>query len=84
MLDTLFEGATVVDGTGAEPFTADVGVRDGRIVTIGRVTEGARERIAAHGAWLTPASSTCTRTTTARPRGTRPSVPASTTARPRC
>lgn len=54
MLDTLFKGATVVDGTGAEPFAADVGVRDGRIVTIGKVTEGARERIAAHGAWLTP------------------------------
>ncbi|RVT52315.1 N-acyl-D-amino-acid deacylase family protein [Rubrivivax albus] len=54
MLDTVFEGATVVDGTGAEPFTADVGLCDGRIVTIGRVTEAARERIAAHGAWLTP------------------------------
>ncbi|MCP5285986.1 MAG: amidohydrolase family protein [Burkholderiaceae bacterium] len=54
MLDTLFEGATVVDGTGAEPFTADVGVRDGCIVTIGKVTEGAREHIPAHGAWLTP------------------------------
>jgi N-acyl-D-aspartate/D-glutamate deacylase len=54
MLDTLFEGATVVDGTGAEPFTADVGLRDGRIVTVGRVTEAAHERVDAHGAWLTP------------------------------
>lgn len=54
MLDSLFEGATVVDGTGAAPFTADVGVKDGRIVEIGTVTSAARERIVAHGAWLTP------------------------------
>jgi len=42
MLDWLIEGATVVDGSGAEPFSADVGVRDGCIVGIGRLTEGAR------------------------------------------
>ncbi len=54
MLDRVFEGATVVDGTGAEPFTADVAVQAGRIVEVGRVTAAARERIGAHGAWLTP------------------------------
>ena len=54
MLDTLFEGTTVVDGTGAAPYSADVGVRDGRIVEIGSITGAARERIGAHGAWLTP------------------------------
>jgi len=54
MLDTVFEGATVVDGTGAAPFTADVAVQDGRIAEVGRVTATARERIPAHGAWLTP------------------------------
>lgn len=54
MLDWLIEGATVVDGTGAEPFAADVGVRDGRIVGVGRITDAARERIHADGAWLTP------------------------------
>ena len=54
MLDLLIEGATVIDGSGAAPFVADVGVRDGRIVDIGRITGGAREKVAADGAWLTP------------------------------
>ena len=54
MLDWLIEGGTVVDGSGAAPFSADVGVRDGRIVEIGRITSAARERVEAHGAWVTP------------------------------
>jgi N-acyl-D-aspartate/D-glutamate deacylase len=54
MLDTLIEGATVVDGNGGEPFSADVGLKDGRIVEVGRITEAAHERIAADGAWLMP------------------------------
>jgi N-acyl-D-aspartate/D-glutamate deacylase len=54
MLDWLVEGATVVDGTGTAPFAADVGVRDGRIVGIGRLTEAAHRRVRAGGAWLTP------------------------------
>ena len=54
MLDWLIEGATVVDGTGTEPFTADVGVQGGRIVDVGRITSAARERLRADGAWLTP------------------------------
>jgi N-acyl-D-aspartate/D-glutamate deacylase len=53
-LDWLIEGATVVDGTGAAPFTADVGIQDGRIAEIGRITRPAHQRIAAPGAWLTP------------------------------
>ncbi len=54
MLDRVFEGATVIDGSGAEPFTADVGVRHGRIAEVGRITAAARERVPAQGAWLTP------------------------------
>ena len=54
MLDLLIEGATVIDGTGGERQTADVGVVDGRITEVGRITSAARERIAAQGAWLTP------------------------------
>ncbi|MCC3771996.1 amidohydrolase family protein [Streptomyces sp. UNOC14_S4] len=36
MLDHLIRRATVVDGTGGDPYTADVGIKDGRIATIGR------------------------------------------------
>ena len=54
MLDTLIEGGTIVDGSGTTPFAADIGIRAGRIVEIGRITSHARERIAAHGAWVTP------------------------------
>ena len=57
MHDTVFEGATVIDGTGAAAFTADVAVQGGLIVDIeraGRITAPSRQRVAAHGAWLTP------------------------------
>jgi len=54
MLDWLIEGGTVVDGTGRAPFDADVGIRDGRIVAIGKLGEAARERVDARGAWITP------------------------------
>ena len=54
MLDLVFEAATVLDGTGGAPRTADVAVQDGRIREVGRVTAAARQRIDAAGAWLTP------------------------------
>ncbi|HYO55909.1 hypothetical protein [Archangium sp.] len=54
MLDLLLEGGTVLDGAGTAPRTADVGVRDGRIVEVGRITEATRERVRASGAWVTP------------------------------
>lgn len=57
MLDHLIKGATVVDGTGAPAYTADVGLRGGRIATIaepGTVTRRARTDEDATGLVLTP------------------------------
>ncbi|CAL9475380.1 N-acyl-D-amino-acid deacylase family protein [Streptomyces sp. enrichment culture] len=54
MFDHVISGATVVDGTGAPAFTADVGIRDGRIAAVGKVAEGARTREDASGLVLAP------------------------------
>ena len=54
MHDLLISGATIVDGTGAEPFTADVAVSHGRITEVGRVTGAAQRSIDAAGAHLLP------------------------------
>ncbi|MEV0447223.1 D-aminoacylase [Streptomyces sp. NPDC050600] len=57
MLDHLIQGATVVDGTGAPAYTADVGIRDGRIAVVaepGTVAEEARSTEDASGLILAP------------------------------
>ncbi|SEQ99175.1 N-acyl-D-aspartate/D-glutamate deacylase [Streptomyces sp. yr375] len=54
MLDHVITGATVVDGTGAPGFVADVGIRDGRIAVVGTVTEEARAVDDARGLVLAP------------------------------
>jgi N-acyl-D-aspartate/D-glutamate deacylase len=54
MIDLLIRGGTVVDGTGAEPYAADVGVNDGRIVAVGRVERTPRRTLDASGAIVTP------------------------------
>ncbi|MDG9707632.1 N-acyl-D-amino-acid deacylase family protein [Streptomyces sp. DH10] len=54
MLDHVIKGVTVVDGTGAPAYTADVGIQDGRVAVIGAVTQEARTSEDAHGLVLTP------------------------------
>jgi N-acyl-D-aspartate/D-glutamate deacylase len=54
MLDLALKGARVVDGTGAPRFQADIGIRDGRIVEIGTLTEQAARTIDGDGAIAAP------------------------------
>ncbi len=54
MLDQLIKGGTVVDGTGAPGRLADVGIRNGRIVAIGDITEDATAVIDAAGLLVIP------------------------------
>jgi len=52
--DFVIAGATVVDGTGAPGRTADVTVRGGRVVSVGRCADEVCERIEADGLMLAP------------------------------
>lgn len=54
MFDTLIKNATVVDGTLAEPFVADVALEGGQIAAVGRIDDGARRVIDAEGLHLLP------------------------------
>ncbi len=53
--DVVIEGAQVYDGTGRNPFTADVGVKADRIAAIGDLADAtARRRVNARGLALCP------------------------------
>ena len=54
MLDLLIRDAEIIDGTGAPARRGAVGVRDGRIVTIGDVDELATKSVDAQGQTLAP------------------------------
>ena len=50
----VIRGGTVLDGTGGEPYPADVEVRDGRISAIGQVPQGPGATVDAGGKLVTP------------------------------
>ena len=55
MFDLCIDGATVVDGSGAPAYVADVGVRGGTIAAIGQLAKSpAQQRINANGQVLSP------------------------------
>ncbi|HEY3065714.1 MAG TPA: amidohydrolase family protein [Methylomirabilota bacterium] len=52
--DLVIKNGTVIDGSGLPRYRADVGVRGGRIATIGRIRERAREVLDADGQVVAP------------------------------
>lgn len=52
--DLVVKNGTVVDGSGGAPYPADIGVSDGRITSIGRISEKGRQTIDAEGHVVTP------------------------------
>ena len=54
MLDLVLKGGTIVDGTGSPRVVGDVGVRDGRIVSVGAVDDAAAQVVDADGLVVAP------------------------------
>src|SRR5919197_1958081 len=52
--DLVIKNGVVIDGSGLPRYRADVGVRHGRIVTIGRIRDGARQVLDAEGHVVAP------------------------------
>jgi len=52
--DLVIKNGTVIDGSGLPGYRADVGVRGGKIVGIGRIRDGAREVVDAEGHAVAP------------------------------
>ena len=54
MYDLAILGGTLVDGTGSEPFSGDIGISQGRITAVGKLDGPAARTIDAAGAIVTP------------------------------
>ena len=52
--DLVVRAGSVLDGTGSEPYTADIGVKDGIIQEIGRINSKTYQEVDADGAIVTP------------------------------
>jgi N-acyl-D-aspartate/D-glutamate deacylase len=53
-LDLVIRGGLLVDGSGADPYEADVGIVGDRIEDVGKITVRARRELDAHGMVVTP------------------------------
>lgn len=54
MIDCVIKNGTVIDGTGSKGVRADVGIKNGRIIEIGKVTDGAKRTVDAEGKVVAP------------------------------
>ena len=54
MHDYLIQGATIVDGSGGQPYRGDIAIKNGLIAGVGDVSGPARETLNADGALATP------------------------------
>ena len=54
MLDLIIKNGRIIDGTGAEPFFADIGIENGKIVFVGNCAAEAKRVIDAAGLVVTP------------------------------
>jgi N-acyl-D-aspartate/D-glutamate deacylase len=54
MLDVAIVGGDIIDGTGAQRRRADIGIKDGRVVAVGTLGEGALRYVDAEGKVVTP------------------------------
>ena len=52
--DLVIKNGTVIDGSAMPRYRADVGIRDGRIAAIGRISEGTAKTIDAEGHVVAP------------------------------
>src|SRR5271155_2449602 len=52
--DLIVRGGTIVDGTGVEPFEADIAIARGRIAAVGQFAGTASEEIDARNLLVTP------------------------------
>jgi N-acyl-D-aspartate/D-glutamate deacylase len=58
-MDLALRNATIIDGTGAARFEADVGILAGKIAAIGKLDGGAKEEIDVRGAVVSPGFIDC-------------------------
>ena len=54
MYDTIIRNGTIIDGTGADRYVADIALKDGRVAAIGEINEQSDNEIDAKGKLVTP------------------------------